>query len=94
MRQSRNQLYLFPPNKKAYNATRIEQAEKASEEVQEIIDALQEYGNQNLVDAHVIEECFDAIQAIEGVLRKYPEWLVKVVKTKTMLKCYSRGDYE
>lgn len=86
--------YIFPQNNKAYCNTRKEQAAKVLEEANEIIKALEEIGNQNSIDAHVVEECFDVIQAVEGVLRKYPKHFVELIKTKTIIKCYRRGDYE
>lgn len=81
--------WLFPDNKKAENASVLDQALKVREEGNETFSAaLNKEG-----DRRIVEEALDTIQAAEGLLRKYPEGLVLATKAKVKLKCTRRGDY-
>lgn len=81
----------FPQNRKAKQATLAEQVSKVIEEFGEVIDAVMK-GNR----VGAAEECFDLIQATEGLLDKImpDESERSLTRMLTEGKCYSRGDYD
>lgn len=81
------ELYQFPPNNRAEKETRFGQAVKIRQEADEAADALKES------DERVIEETWDVIHAAEGLLRKFPDWKVRLGRARVMMKNARRGDY-
>lgn len=85
-----NDVYDFPVNMRAARNTLREQALIAMGEVAEAFAAI-ENGES---DMRILEELWDARQAIEGCMRRFPTHQVKVARAGVKLKCQSRGDYE
>lgn len=81
--------WLFPENKKAEAASKLDQALKVKEEGGEVFSAVLD----NESDMRVLEETWDAIQAAEGLLRKFPVSKVMAAKARVIVKCTKRGDY-
>ena len=81
--------YRFPPNERAERTTLLGQIKYVKAEAHEMLQALLDGEG----DDRVIEECWDTIQASEGVLRKFP--LFKVLRGWALVKVKSlkRGDY-
>lgn len=82
--------YRFPVNMKASKNTLREQVIVAMGEVAEAFAAVE----NGECDARVIEELWDAIQALEGCLRRFPTYAVRVGLAGVKIKCKARGDYE
>ena len=79
----------FPENRKAEEASVLEQALKVNEEAHEVfIAALSKEG-----EMRILEEAWDAVQAIEGLFRKFPLRKVLAAKVRVKIKCMRRGDY-
>lgn len=85
----RDWLYRFPSNKRAEQLKLLEQIEYVKSEVEEARQALL----MKEGDARVIEELWDAMQTIEGALRKFPRKKVVIGLSCVKLKCRHRGDY-
>ena len=83
-------LYRFPENKQAENSCLLDQLCKLHEEA---LEAKLAYLT-NEGSARIIEELWDAIQAAEGALRKFPLQDVKESRAFVLDKCQQRGDYE
>lgn len=81
--------WLFPVNRKAEANSVLDQALKVREEGNETFSA----ALNNEGDSRIIEEALDTMQAVEGLLRKFPERKVALVRAKVVLKCKKRGDY-
>lgn len=86
----RNDTWRFDENKRASEATIEKQLEYARGEVEELASAI--YSGED--EIHILEECWDVIQSIEGVMRKYPQRLVDAVYLSVIEKCKARGDYD
>lgn len=80
--------YRFPPNSQAAECTLYEQMDKVCEEVAELDEATRS-GDA----AHVCREAWDVIQAVEGILRRFPEAVVERARADVVLRCSRRGDY-
>ena len=78
----------FPPNKRAENATDGEQLLKVAEECGEFLAAATHGEGDD------IEECIDAMLALDGWLDKQPEEAVMAAVTKVLAKGVERGDWE
>ena len=83
-------LYSFAPNTKAAHVTLEQQALKVVEEALEVLDAVD--GGEE--PKRIREECFDVIQAVEGVLRRYEDEECYLSRAQVKLKCMRRGDYQ
>ena len=84
-----DKFYRFPANKKAREATLEQQARKVCEEADEVLMAVERAEG---ID-HLLEECFDVIHAVEGILRRYSMRRVFVAHARVLVKCMIRGDY-
>ena len=85
-----NSCYRFPSNRRAEKLKPLEQIEYVKGEAEELKEALL-LGEG---DMRVIEEAWDVIQTTEGVLRKFPTWMVVIGCARVKLKSWHRGDYE
>lgn len=86
----KDSVYDFPVNMRAARNTLREQALVAMGEVAEAFAAI-ENGEG---DGRVLEELWDARQAIEGCMRRFPTAQVKVARAAVKVKCRARGDYD
>ena len=82
-------IYRFPPNARARAATEYCQAAKIIEEAVEAFDAVRDGASER--DA--LMEAWDAIQAAEGLLRKFDDEKVALAYCDCVAKCSERGDY-
>lgn len=87
MRSRKEDLYAFPPNRRAEKATKKLQALKVNEEACEVMEAMSD------TDERIIEEAWDVIHACEGLLRKFPRWKVRLGRARVEVKNGLRGDY-
>ena len=85
----RKSLYRFPSNKRAECASLCDQIIKLHEETNEVSRAFLDDES----DARIIEETWDVIQTAEGILRKFPTWMVAIGFARVKLKSWHRGDY-
>ena len=83
-----SEVYTFPPNVQAREATMREQAAKVMEEASEVAEAAE--GSDA---GHIAREAWDVVQAAEGILRKLPADTVERAHADVMLRCSRRGDY-
>lgn len=80
--------YRFPPSKQAAGLDAASQLDKVLEEADELADALHEGDAE-----HACREAWDVIQAVEGILRRFPDHVVERARADVMLRCSRRGDY-
>lgn len=80
----------FPENKKAKSLSIEQQARKITEEANEVFLAAIDGES----DERILEECFDVIQAVEGILRRYDRETINRVHDAVRDKCRARGDYD
>ncbi len=85
----RPRLYRFERNRRAASCSDYEQIAKAFEEVCESFRAMSD-GEEPF---RVCEETWDAIQALEGILRRYPYETVEDAHAEVVRKSLERGDY-
>ena len=81
--------WLFPENKKAENASVLDQALKVREEANEVFSAALNHESE----ARILEEAMDNLQALEGLFRKFSRSKVLAAKARVVVKCARRGDY-
>ena len=89
--------YRFPPNGRVQSETKGMthrealgyQAAKVLEEAHEVANAV----NCGEPREALLIECWDVIQAVEGILRFYSDAEVADAWSKTVQKCVDRGDY-
>lgn len=94
-------LYRFPPNLQAQRNDTRRQALRAFDELLEAMAAINDEEDGYIVGccderalrAHVCRECWDVIQAVEGVLRQYADPTVKTAYMNVLERCRARGDY-
>lgn len=80
--------YNFPENKRAKNATTMQQLLKCREELFEAMDAAFGISNDNPLD-----EIMDLLCATENAIRKYPEAIVNEAYKHCLLKGCERNDW-
>lgn len=84
-----DEVYDFPVNMRAARNTLREQIIVTMGEVAEAFAAV-ENGES---DMRVLEELWDARQALEGCMRRFPTHKVMVARAGVKVKCHARGDY-
>ena len=89
MRQIVSEVYMFPENLRAKEATLDKQLRKVMEEAGEAWFA----HDKGEGDDRIIEELWDVVQAAEGALRKFPKMGVLKGFAVVRLKGHRRGDY-
>lgn len=82
-----NSPYNFPPNKRAELQSTFGQLLKIAEEKEEVFSAFSFEPTANL-----LEECWDLIYAVEGLLRKYDDEEVMRAYERVIQKAFERGD--
>lgn len=84
-------LYRFPKCWPAARNTMAQQIEKLKEEVAELEAA---FMDEPIECNEVIDESWDVVQVIEGILRKFPAGKVAKRKREVEAKNRKRGYYE
>lgn len=84
-------VYRFPPNRKALEATRYQMAAKLVEECAEVVQAIAD----NARAPEVLQELADVVHVVEGLQRAYGNDNAVMGSYGAVLsKCRNRGDYE
>ena len=81
--------YQFPQNRHAKKATLSEQAQKVIEEAYELLEAIE----QEEDDCVILGEAADVHQALEGVYRKFNDFIVDSAISNVLIKSRRRDDY-
>ena len=85
-----NEIYRFPPNHKALEASKLQMGAKLMEECAEVCEAIATKERS----PRVLEELADVIQVVEGLQRAYGnETAVRASYGMVYAKCRRRGDY-
>lgn len=82
-------MFGFPENTRAVPLSMLEQAMAVEEEARELLLAIVNGEPRE----RVLEECWDVVQAAEGVLRKFPAQEAAAARDFVEDKCRRRGDY-
>lgn len=79
----------FPANTRAVPQSLLEQAIAVESEARELLAAIV----AGEARERVLEECWDVVQAAEGVLRKFPAQEAAAARDAVEAKCRARGNY-
>lgn len=79
----------FPENTRAVPQSLLEQAMAVEDEARELLAAIIAGEPRE----RILEECWDVVQAAEGVLRKFPVQEAAAARDFVEDKCRRRGNY-
>lgn len=81
--------FVFPDNNRAAKNTDLQQAQKVLEEATELRDAMR----QGESSQRVLEEAFDTLHALEGILSRFTDAELSAAIIRVRGKNTMRGDY-